>query len=160
MGIIWFYWQECQCNVEYDFIWLYIYLFWVIHACNCIFFDWFMYIIDSWNHSNLFIMIPKQLYFMIIHNLITFWKKTIDIFQITIKVVYGCKRAMDVRISIAGLQCMPNVLMRLEKWMIVLEKLETEERKALAMVPWWPFLMNKKCIVPTACKILRSTDGA
>ena len=42
---------------------------------------------------------------------------------------------MDSRISIAGLQCMPNVLMRLEKWMIVLEKLETEEIKALAMVP-------------------------
>ena len=46
----------------------------------------------------------------------------------------AAKRAWMVEYRIEILQYMSSVMVSLEKWMIVLEKLETEEMKALAMV--------------------------
>ena len=48
---------------------------------------------------------------------------------------------------IVSLQYMPNILMSLEKCMIILEKLEAKEMKALSMVQLRPFWMNKKFVV-------------
>ena len=46
----------------------------------------------------------------------------------------GAKGAWMVEYPIVSLQYMPNVMMSLEKWMILLEELETEEMKALTML--------------------------
>ena len=62
---------------------------------------------------------------------------TSNMLQITTKVLYGCRRGLDGRISeylIESLPIMSTVLMGLEKWMIVLETLETEDMKALAII--------------------------
>ena len=46
----------------------------------------------------------------------------------------AAEEAWMVEYLIAGLQCMPNVLMSLERWMIVIENSGTKEMKALAIV--------------------------
>ena len=61
-------------------------------------------------------------------------KNPSSIFQITTKVLYGCIRGFNGRISNYKLSIHAKCFNKCKNWMIVLEKLEIEEIKAFAMV--------------------------
>ena len=67
------------------------------------------------------------------------------------------KRACMLEYLIAGLQYMTSFMMSLERWMIVIEKLEPEEIEALAIVLWLPFWMSKKGVITSMVEVKKLT---